>query len=293
VVEMVDLLVWELIAYRLEIQNVVSLFKTSRSLWPLSKRQNLWSYLMRRDFPEHYKQALPNELQTWYQDLHQHGAYWCLTKKLPLYPSIPLCAVLDVGYTIPHTIFFGKYNVVTYRKREESTSGRYKFLRYPFQIFVDIVSEDSLNGYERGAVNEISLRKISSFARKGTNFLFMRREEKTHIARCGPLKKLTISLWSDTIAWIHEHFLATEIHYKLFEVYFTGMLKPGVTLSDPYDEETSPGQFKELETTTRLYNLYMNAGNPAIPKRVCLTVAQGGEYFFTAANGKSIPGWSY
>ena len=132
-----EILVWKLLIHRLNIKDVVHLFKTCRDLWSLSKKEGLWSYLMRRDYPEHFLLSTSRECEMYYKDLHQFGGYISIRMSIPLLPYRPL-------YMIPK-LSLGEYKLVTTRGR----TSEHDFIRHFGQKYFAVENYRMLSQKQR------------------------------------------------------------------------------------------------------------------------------------------------
>jgi hypothetical protein len=146
-------LVWELVCQHLDPIDLGSLFRTSRELVVLSRKDSLWSFLMRRDFPEHFSKCPPGQAREWYHDLYAMGAYYVVTNGIvSLYPERPLYR--------PHTTFEGN-DVWTYRQRNRNVRN-WSVLRLPGTMFVDIRRFEDGKRVQRGG-RRVLLSQTTSF----------------------------------------------------------------------------------------------------------------------------------
>lgn len=225
-----DFTTWILTCHHLEIQDVVSLFKTCRLLRSLSERQSLWSFLMRRDFPEHHQILKLMNSDKSYKDLWHHGAHFAIDIHLYLYPEkIEYVVFSHYPSDLPY--------VMTTRK-PCNHSGAQTCLRLPGQMFVRL--EEYRKSKPFGMEDEYLLVSC------GRELRFGMGGDTDSTKRTSKLVKFRVSTWLPVVNWIHEHFDVEKIYHFEDRVHFRGQLYAGFSLeADDVDI---------LQHATLLYN---------------------------------------
>ena len=238
-----DLTAWILICHRLEIQDIVSLFKTCRLLVELSVKSGLWSFLMRRDFPEHHQTHLIENYDVWYKDLHQFGAYFLIDGCIHLYPvkveyilSAKPKAITFEGDCLP--------TIMTTRKLHASFMP-FTCMRLPGQMYVH------LDAWKRDEHSEMQDAIRIDYGSRELRFCGSDQPSDVKVDQSGlgretsqdrpivssNLKKFYQSDRQRVVSWIHEHFDVAEITTKDDQVRFNGQLYVGFDL-DSFDDDT-------------------------------------------------------
>ena len=189
-----DLLVAELVCYILEIHEVVHVFQTCQDLRLLSKKSSLWSYLMRRDFPEHYQLCQSCDVKEIYMDLHQNGAFFKASRFVSLWPQKPVM----IASVFPLV----DVNIVTIRRR---IPGRYD-LRLPGRNFVTILKKTHLSP---GRIKKLETLDPQEVIRHEIGTVETVMLQSSGTVECFELKQ--IKEWNGSnfdkiIDWILDHF---------------------------------------------------------------------------------------
>jgi len=276
-----DSQVWELVCHHLNASDVSALLETDTLRHNLSSRQSLWSFLMKRDFPEHYKLSSSAEHELWYKDLHHHGAFFTIQEGLILYPAKLLFAnpVEDVDDDLI---------ISTTRTRQGLANA---FLRFPGQTRVNLFKKSQLNKWWRAEKLAAFPRDFSMFRHNNVDYLFVRgHEEWTNGVRIDELQKHDDSRFAPTVAWISEYFVATRIiassdcwtdSYRHFHVKefceFEGMLREEYRRPLPSQMTT-----KHISQQIYLKNTRYKIDETGICVKPPSNVAQGMNSFLTS-----------
>ena len=212
--EMEDLTVWTLVCNKLDAKDVVKLFGMCKLLRTLSERQGLWSFLMRRDFPEHYKLSLPCDHKMWYQDVYKFGAFFVIGDRVQLFPQTVICSAISLQS--PH--------VVTTRTRQENYGD--VFLRTPGQNFVRLT-----DCYKQRPC----LEHGESYLEYAECTMRFGRWTKPDGDSTYHLEKFDDSRWKNVLLWIHTYFVVTKITAMWNDLNFTGRPRKDVVtnFADP------------------------------------------------------------
>ena len=205
-------LIFELVCYHLEILDVVHLFQTCQSLRLLSKKSNLWSFLFRRDYPEHDLPADCVEDRSWYQELYQFGAYFVIDNKISLWPN----SVLYMTSIKGHDTF-----ICTVRY---FTNEGIKFIRYPGQTYVLLTGKPKPNKQIRKEILD-DPRMTTRFDFNCVESYFIRTVLPQRNVPLVRMEKFDASRFGPLIAWCHEHFNVNVIWYQSDTIYCVGILK--------------------------------------------------------------------
>lgn len=275
------LLAWELVCSYLKTTTMTAVFKTCRVLSTLSKRTNLWSVLMKRDFPEHYPLSEPKEHQAWYQELYQFGAYFCIQSHVNLYPEIAL-------YTTIMELEFDNTTISTARTRKDSF---HVFIRYPGQSFVLLTKKPKGNKKFRKEVLT-DPRMTTTFRYEGLNILFIRTCLPQRHIPLVRFEKYDRARYDAVVTWLHQHFEVTRIYVNDGMVVALATMKYETYLgtTNPY-HEMAPS-LKELSKLYwsqlyeyRVYRIYSNRTK----KFYSMLYAKAGKYGYDLLNEKPIP----
>jgi len=286
-------LAWELVCYRLETQSIVAIFKTSKMLNSLSKRLQLWSELMNRDFAV-YASFLALDYREWlYKELYKYGAYFGIEEYINLYPGKILYAFFHYDLGI---------GIVTSRDPLTLDTDRV-YLRIPTENHVNIVGHiSSINGEERDqqiedlTFAEDNLRDkdcgYSKFQYKNGKYIFVRLSKKNGITF--PLKKVDSSLWDLVVDWLHKHFKIERIDVFYFTVKFTGRLLEGNILSTTDPDNIYNDEMSDISKTLSqgIMNYTLTKLKLCCPKnRIGIVELECGEIevWFDIMNGEKIP----
>jgi hypothetical protein len=212
-------LAWKLICFYSEAPDIRAIFKTCKVLSVLSQKADLWSYLMQRDFPEHYKLSKPFQHKEWYQDLYTYGAYFRVTDIVEIYPNQFLYSGCkykgDRAYTV--------------RKRDPWKDFS---IRLPGQLYTrlseitDITEEDLptvLSNHQTATIVESSHSYLGLLLLRGSDLCFC-----NNIASLTKIEKCDYSPWANLILWIHTHFNLKRISMiDTQDLIFQGTLRDG------------------------------------------------------------------
>ena len=242
--EMNDLTAWILICHRLEIRDVVSLFKTCRLLVELSAKSGLWRFLMRRDYPEHHHNMKRSEnCDQWYKELHQYGAYFLIHGDTFLYP-------IKVEYIVPPSNLGMRPPIMTSRKSCEDAT--FSCLRFPGQMFVRledykvespfVMEEESWLAFGGRELRFGRGKTRGSF--KLTERRFGRGETNCALE----LEKFDCAKWNLVVRWILMRFETEKIVCADDEIRFSGKLHHGFTVEADDDYYEEHNIFTHMET---------------------------------------------
>ena len=272
---------WQLVCLRMRIQDVVSLLSTCRDLRSLSKKESLWSSLMRRDFPEHFPLAKATEMVTWYRDLHQFGGFFAVRTSIPLYPNriIGIAAGIKVDHKVRTPDAPGK--VITTRGR----TSEYCFLRYPDQNFVCAVRKSMLTPSQSVFLPTIDSREVNHCHIRSLAMVFLHTKRPIRHFEMSHVFPFRETQFDETVKWMVKHFEVEESNYDEGEIEFFGRLRKGHIL-----EPTSPGLSESLWTKPSKFKLKRN-----IFRSDKLNVVHVYSYLansnFPTVDGEAIPCW--
>lgn len=191
---------WELVCHRLTIKDVVSLFQTCRDLRSLSKKQSLWSALLQRDYPKHYRFASDCFHSWYYQDLHHFGAYWNISGIMTLHPG-------KILFAAPEQIS-GTDRFYVFTSTERGFC-QHEMLRFPGEQWVRIVRAQELGLHE---IEQLTCK--STFSQSGREYIFIRGKKLGNLPKYYALQSIVRwdgSCFDSILGYLHKHFWIEQI----------------------------------------------------------------------------------
>lgn len=224
-------LAWELVFYTARVPDVVSMFKTCRDLWLLSKREQLWTILLRRNFPTHASVVPPGCQKEWFCDLYQFGAYFAIDSHIHLWPARCLYYA--------HFDVMGHNLVVMTARNHESFKNGLVWARKVGVNYVGIANRWAVKQNTEAFETFKSLLKTNpsehsefEFARDRQYFSRLPDDMNGALTK---LKKYDDSPWDELVEWLHEHFEIEQIVIGPIACDFKGRLREGniLEVDDP------------------------------------------------------------
>lgn len=233
---------WELVLYELNPKDMVQVFKTCRERRENSKRTSLWSFLLKRDFPNHVRKfSPPYEVhEEWYKDLYRNGAYLDSSTSVPIYPEIPLTCYRKLQSEI---------YLFAYRFRET------KHLRRPDCKHIGIIRTKELDKHLRRQIRQELL-----YTMQGIDVRDMQMIIFSNMTLDSDFEEITIfpvpsAIINARLTWLRNHFQIRDVllryneiprielnsrmsgppNFNICSIRFMGILKPGSVLS--YQQE--------------------------------------------------------
>jgi hypothetical protein len=280
----------------------------------LSCQRELWSILLKRDFPEHYAicESKPDE---WYKDLYQYGAYFIVDSSINLYPG-----------RVVRTAFAenSRFGILTSRsKRGFQSWNKRSYLRRPFEQYAGL---SELEGY--GGINSSIFKSnqllYGSVVVHDTNVVFTKSAEYSYanhkLHGLCPLKRYQSRRWNPVLVWLRSVFEIETLDVQIlrgtigdfipdtteFRTYFhfRGQLRKGHILSfatiNPMDIEISDylstvvypytlGYPKERYVEHATERVHVGPVNPVIQCSNPINKNTPANYRATCINGVQIP----
>ena len=279
------LAVLDLVCYASAVPVMTSLFKVCRDFWSISKREQLWATLLRRDFPTHAEVVPPGSQREWFCDLYQYGAYFGIDKRIHLWPNQCL-------YRIHFNLDDLDLVVMTARNHNDFKDGLVwaRKVGVNYVGVANLVSVGSdLEAYERFE-NLVRTRRSehSKFELEASVGFFTRLPHDMD-GTLTKLQKYDPFPWDELVAWLHEHFEVDQIVVGLEVCEFKGKLREGrlLTFSGYYYDCSQLLEQTILGTTkaSMTYSISCEEQEAWRPEMYCLEL----DATFIAVNGKPIP----
>jgi hypothetical protein len=270
-----EILVWKLLIHRLNIKDVVHLFKTCRDLWSLSKKEGLWSYLMRRDYPEHFLLSTSRECEMYYKDLHQFGGYISIRMSIPLLPYRPL-------YMVPK-LSRGEYKLVTTRGR----TSEHDFIRHFGQKYFAVENYRMLSQKQRELMKACNECIVTEYRTGAQRILLLRDVHQLNWIAMKQFRPWDGQRFEHTIAWMATHFEVDDAQLTDGRIEFNGRLRKGHLLGDKGSKYCE--DFWKLESKYRLsiVKIFAVAAEREVMLFSFLTQTR-----YPTVNGEKIPHWN-
>lgn len=194
----ISLVAWELVCYRLEIKDVVSLFRTCQDLRSLSKKQSLWSTLLQRDYPKHYRFASDCFHSWYYQDLRYFGAYWNISSIMTLHPG-------RILFAAPEQICgVDRFYVFTSTERGFC---EHEMLRFPGEQWVRIV-----RAQESSLLEQLTCKSTFSQSGSSREYIFIRGKKLPKYYALQSIVRWDGSRFDAILDYLHKHFWIERIN---------------------------------------------------------------------------------
>ena len=239
---------WSLVCLHVRIPDVISLFKTCRDLRSLSEKPQMWSNLMRRDFPEHFPLAKPEEMAAWFKDLYQFGAFFAIQTSIPLYPYGIICIASGLQ-TGGKRLAPDSGKVLTTRGR----TSEYNFLRLPHQNYVSLMLKTALHDYQTVYLPNVDPREVNYCRVRSLATVFLHSRDEIRHFEMSKISPWCSTQFDDIVNWMVKHFEVQNSDYDDGEIEFIGRLRKGHIL-----EPTSPGLSESLWATLSKFKFKRN-----------------------------------
>lgn len=287
------LVVLDLVCYASAVPDMVSLFKVCRDFWSISKREQLWATLLRRDFPTHAEVVPPGSQREWFCDLHQYGAYFGIDKRIHLWPNQCL-------YRVHFNLDDLDLVVMTARNHDHFKDG----LVWARKVGVnhvgvaDLVSVGSdLEAYEQFEDLVRTRRSEHSKFELEESVCYFTRLPHDMDGTLTKLQKYDPSPWDELVAWLHEHFEVDQIVVGLDTCEFKGKLRKDriLTFHDHQlnEAQMTPERTRTMTITSMTYcilcevtpEVWVQEPEAWMPELWCEDL----QTTFVAINGKPVP----